>query len=228
MGFCRDQIDRLDPLWSRMLAHPFLLETRDGTLPDRVFAAWLRQDYLFVEAAVPFLGALLSRAPSGDREAHAAALGALHDELGLFRERAEALGVELAGVRPSLVNHAYVSFLLATVRGRPYGHAHTVYYVAEKAYHASWKVVDEGLDPDSPWRPFVEHWAGEGFAAFVEGLEARQDRLAERAGPDDRREMERLFELTLRYEIAFWEMAYTGSGWPGVPDAAVARPAEEA
>ncbi len=220
MGFCHDQLDRLEPLWRRMLEHPFLLETRDGTLSDELFADWLRQDYLFVEAAVPFVALLLSRAPAADREAHAAAIDALHDELRLFRERADALGVDLAHVRPSLVNHAYVQFLLATARGRPYCQSHTVYYVAEKAYHESWKVVRAGLDPSSPWQPFVENWSGEAFAGFVDGLEERQDRLAEEAGPADRREMARLFETTVRYEIAFWEMAYTGSGWPGLPDEA--------
>jgi thiaminase len=27
--------------------------------------------------------------------------------------------------------------------------------------------------------------------------------------------MAEFFELTVRYEIAFWEMAATGEGWPG-------------
>jgi thiaminase len=30
--------------------------------------------------------------------------------------------------------------------------------------------------------------------------------------------MAELFELTTRYEIAFWEMAATGGGWPGLED----------
>jgi thiaminase len=28
--------------------------------------------------------------------------------------------------------------------------------------------------------------------------------------------MAELFELATRYEIAFWEMAASGEGWPGV------------
>lgn len=217
MSFCQEQLRRVDPLWTRMLRHPFLLETRDGQLDDGVFANWLRQDYLFVRAAVPFLGAILSKAPPDDRRFHAEAISALHDELDLFRERAEALGVGLEEVEPALVNHGYVQFLLATGRGRGYPKAFTVLYAAEKAYHESWKVVDEGLDPGSPWQPFVENWAGDAFAGYVDALEERLDALAEAAGPDLLAEMEELFELTVRYEIAFWEMAYTGAGWPGIP-----------
>lgn len=228
MGFCDRQLDRLQPLWRQMLEHPFLIEARDGTLDEAVFASWLRQDYLFVRAALPFQGALLARAPLRERDAHAGAIGALQEELELFRERAEALGIDLQGVRPSLVNHAYVQFLLATAHGRSYPEGHTVLYVAEKAYHGSWKVVREGLDDSHPWWPFVENWSGEAFAAFVRDLEARQDRLAEGAGSALGDQMAELFETTVRYEIAFWEMAYSASGWPGLEEEADDADAEGA
>lgn len=218
MGFAAEQLERNTRLWTRMLEHPFLVKTRDGTLEDEVFAQWLRQDYLFVEAAVPFLATLLSRAPADHRPGHAAAIRALEEELELFRERAAALDVELAGVEPAFVNHAYVQFLHATAERRSYPEGYTVLYVAEKAYHESWKVVREGLTPDSPWHPFVENWAGSDFAAYVASLEEGLDGLAGEAGAHVLRRMERLFQLTIRYEIAFWEMAHDRDGWPGIPD----------
>ena len=55
MTWTAEQVDRLRGPWEAMLAHPFLRRTADGTLPDAVFANWMRQDYLFVRAAVPFL-----------------------------------------------------------------------------------------------------------------------------------------------------------------------------
>jgi thiaminase len=41
MGFCAEQLDRLHPLWSRMLDHRFLRDTRDGTIPHATFATWM-------------------------------------------------------------------------------------------------------------------------------------------------------------------------------------------
>jgi len=35
-------------------------------------------------------------------------------------------------------------------------------------------------------------------------------------GDAERDRMAELFELTTKYEIAFWEMAATGEGWPGI------------
>jgi thiaminase/transcriptional activator TenA len=216
MGFCAEQLARLDALWEHMLRHPFLLETRDGTISDGRFARWMQQDYLFVEAAIPFLTALLRNAPPEHETPLREAIEALHEELDLFRERAGATGVELEAVEPAFICHAYVQFLLATAHARPYREAYTVLYVAEKAYHESWRVVQAGIDPGSRWSPFVESWAGEAFAGYVAYLEQELDGLAAAASAEEQARMADLFELTVRYEIAFWELAMTGMGWPGL------------
>lgn len=216
MGFASEQIERLRPMWERMLDHPFLLETRAGRIGEATFATWMKQDYLFVEAAIPFIAALLPKAPPQDRSFLSGALGALETELELFRERAAARGISLGETRPALINHAYIQFLMATAYRGTYPEGMTVLYVAEKAYFDSWRVVRAGLAADSPWQPFVENWSGPAFAEWVDSLEACLDRLAGQVGDEERERMGELFELTVRYEIAFWEMAYQGLSWPGL------------
>jgi thiaminase len=198
-----------------MLSHPFLLRTRDGEIPDDVFATWMRQDYLFVEAAIPFMAALLAKAPPEQWETFSGIIAALQKELRLFEERAEAVGVDLREGPASFACHAYIQFLMATAYQRSYAEGYAVLYAAEKAYHDSWKVVQEGIDPESPWSPFVENWAGEEFAGYVAFLEAELDELAAEAGEEERARMAELFQVTTRYEIAFWEMAVSGETWPG-------------
>ncbi len=117
------------------------------------------------------------------------------------------------GAPTSFTNHAYIQFLLATAYRASYPEAYTVLYTAEKAYHDSWKVVQAGLSPESKWYPFVENWAGEAFAQYVAYLEGELDMLAEQVGADEREGMAEYFELTTKYEIAFWEMAATGEEW---------------
>jgi len=216
MSFSQQQLERVAPLWDRMLSHPFLLETRDGTIARETFATWMRQDYLFVEAAIPFIAALIPRAPRAHWEPHANVIAMLVKELELFRERAEATGVDMQDIEPSFTNHAYIQFLIAAGYRESYAGAYTVLYAAEKAYHDSWKVVRAGLSEDSPWWPFVENWSGEAFAGYVDYLETELDRLAEKVGDAERERMTELFELTTKYEIAFWEMAYHSTTWPGI------------
>ena len=216
MSFCVEQLTRVRPIWEQMLDHRFLKETRDGTIAHETFANWMRQDYLFVEAAIPFIAALLPKAPKAHRVALGMAIPTLEKELELFQERAESAGVDLMDVRPSFTNHAYVQFLLASAYSRSYAEAYTVLYVAEKAYYDSWMVVRAGIDRGSIWFPFVENWTGDAFAGWVAYLEEQLDALAEETGPGERERMAELFELTAKYELAFWEMAATGEGWPGL------------
>ncbi len=218
MPFCSEQLARIKPLWDRMLSHRFLVQTRDGTIPEATFARWMRQDYRFVEAAIPFVAALIPKAPRTHWEPLAGVIGALEKELTLFEERAAAVGVQLRGAPPAFVNHAYIQFLLATAAHASYAEAYTVLYTAEKAYHDSWRVVRAGLAPTSPWQPFVENWAGDAFAQYVAYLEGELDALAAAAGSAERARMAELFEVTTRYEIAFWEMAVTAESWPGTED----------
>jgi formylaminopyrimidine deformylase / aminopyrimidine aminohydrolase len=218
MSFIERLDRRFSPFWDRIREHPFLLETRDGTLPDETFATWMRQDYLFVEAAIPFIAALIPKAPREHWGPLGQVVQALEKELGLFEERAAAVGVELRGAPPAFTCHAYVQFLLATAMTRPYAEGYTVLYAAERAYHDSWQVVKDGISPDSPWLPFVENWAGDDFAAWVGYLGGELEKLAAQATDDDRERMAELYRLTLLYEIAFWEMAHSGEGWPGADD----------
>lgn len=214
MSFCEEQLGRVRPVWERILNHRFLKETRDGTIAHETFATWMRQDYLFVEAAIPFIAALLPKAPLEHRGALAQTLPVLENELELFRDRAETAGVSLKDVQPSFVNHAYVQFLLASAFTRSYAQAFTVLYVAEKAYYDSWMVVREEIDQGSTWYPFVENWTSDAFKGWVDFLAAKLDALAEDVGAGEREGMVELFELTAKYELAFWEMAATGAGWP--------------
>lgn len=216
MSFSREQLARVGRIWEKMLGHRFLLETRDGTIPDETFANWMQQDYLFVEAAIPFIAALIPKAPETHRAALVPVLPAFEKELELFRERAEAAGVDLRNVRPSFTNHAYVQFLLASAYSKSYAEAYTVLYVAEKAYYDSWMVVRAGIDESSIWFPFVKNWTSDAFAGWVAYLESEVDALASGVGADERARMAELFEVTAKYELAFWEMAATDAGWPGL------------
>ena len=219
MPFSAEQRERLADLWDRMLAHPFLLETRDGTISDETFARWMGQDYLFIEQGVHFLAALLVRAPARHREAHCEAINALLHELTLFEDQARKAGVDFAGARPTFVTHAYMQFLIAAASTASYAEAYTVLYAAERAYHDSWRVVRDGIAPDSKWLPFVDNWASQPFGEYVAYLAGELDQLAASASGVERERMAELFELTTRYEIAFWEMAVAGDTWPGIPEA---------
>ena len=215
MGFAAEQIERTGADWQRMIEHPFLQRTRDGTIPFETFATWIRQDYLYADGAVPFISVLIAKAPEQHRAMLTGVLSMLQKELELFRERAAAAGVDFDDLTPTFVTHAYIQFLLATAYRESYACGFTVLYATEKAYHDSWREVLCGIDRASPWFPFVENWGGVAFAAYVAHLEEELDELASDAGAAERARMAELFDLTVRYELAFWDMAWSGTARSG-------------
>lgn len=213
-GFSDEQVDRLGGLWDLMLAHPLLRGMRDGSLDDDALVRWMRQDYLFVSAAIPFLAALIPRGPASHWQPLARAVGALEREIRLFEEQAEGLGVALKGAVPSETVNAFNQFLLATAQQSSYEEAFAVLYAAHRATHESFKYVKAGLAPDSPVGPFVKNWAGREFGFYLGYLGTELDRLAEEAGPETLAGMADVFERVVRYEIAFFDAVLNGQDWP--------------
>ena len=219
-GFSDEQIDRLAELWDEMLSHPLLSRMRNGSISDEAFERWMRQDYLFVTAAIPFLASLIPRGPASHWQPLARAVGTLEREIRLFEEQAEALGVSLEDAAPSATLDAFNRFLLATAQTASYEEAFAVLYAAHRATHESFKYVKSGLAPDSPVGPFVKNWAGREFGFYLGYLGGELDRLAEEASPDIRAKMGRIFERVVRYEIAFFGAMISGDEWTGtVPGA---------
>lgn len=193
------------------MAHPFLAGVRDGTLDPARFRGWLAQDRLFVEGSLEFLGALTAGAPKGLRGLLVNASAAYREELVRFDGLARDLGVGPAPI--AFVTHAYLQYLLATaLRERAAGLVCLA--VLERAYLESWRGVAGGLAGDSPWRPLIMQWTTDDFAGYVRELEEAVDRFAVPTAPGDA--VERHVDLTIAYEVAFWEMAWHGWTWPGL------------
>ena len=212
--FQEQLLKQTETIWQKMLNHRFLKMTADGSISEATFKTWMRQDYIFVREAIPFIAGLLAKAPLELRPNLTQVLPALDNELQLFRENAEAHGVGLENVQPSPTCHAYLQFLMATAHGRSFEEGFTVLYAAEKAYFDSWREVKRNLKGVSQWQSFIENWTSPGFQQYVEWLGATLDKLAEGQPQHALDRMAELFKMTGRYEYLFWEMAATGEEWP--------------
>lgn len=187
--------------WQRILTHPFVARTSDGTLPRETFDRWLTEDYYFVRSFQVYLAELSAIAPDDEaREVVAGGIAALVPELALFEKAAADRGLDL-GVEPSLLNVGYSAYLLSTVReGWPV--AITVLYAVEKAYYDAWASVRDTTGPQTPYAGFIANWSSPGFAAYVDQLAA----LVDRETPTPA--MRLGFDRVVRFEIAFWDLVH--------------------
>ncbi len=213
MAFIEELHNYYEKDWHEMLDHPFLKEIAEGTIPDERFINWVKQDYVFVREAIPFIALLIPKAPIRHRRVLGDTISNFHQELDLFEEMAADHGIELEDVEPVPTNLGYINFLLTTAAFEPYEVAYTVLYTGEKAYSDSWITVKQTQKSPSKWQAFIEQWSSEPFQQWVITLRDEVNAMAESASQDLRDRMENRFVDGLRYEYQFWNMAYHGESW---------------
>jgi thiaminase len=201
-------------IWRKILSHPFLQKTAEQNIPDETFKTWIRQDYVFVGEAIPFIAVLLAKSPPRLRSNFIQILSGLEQELRLFRKNAEAHGVSLEDIEPFPTCHAYIQFLLNTGYNKSFEEGFIVLYAAEKVYYDSWMAVKQNLKGESKWQGFINNWASDAFGQYVDWLAETMDQLVAGKPETDLKKCAEIFTMTARYEYLFWDMAVRKENWP--------------
>jgi thiaminase len=201
-------------LWMAMAGHPFVLGLADGTLPDGALQAWVQQDRIFVVEERRVVAALRDYGLPSRLDALLADLDrGLVLEADAFTRTAAEHGFA-PEVEPWPVCLGYSSYLrCAAYDGVLEGL--TALYAAERAYLDTWTAVAERSPADSPYHAWIQNWSGEAFRAFVTALGRDLDELAGAPSPTLSERLGVLFTGAARFELAFWEMCWSGQAWPG-------------
>ena len=197
------------PIWEQCHAHPFVRGIGDGTLDLEKFQWFLLQDYLYLfdYARVFAYGVVKARDPDLMRTFSAnvdAILGGDMERLGITEEQVFA-------VRPALSNLSYTHYMLACAAAG--GPAEIVAAILS----CSWSYAEIGQRlaaiPGAADHPFYGEWirsyAGEDYQRTNDALVALMDQLAEGSTEAEYRRLEEIFVTCSRYELGFWEMAWT-------------------
>lgn len=223
-AFCTEAWDATAGVRAAIDDLPFVRALADGTLPEPVFAEYLRQDALYLQQYARVLATLSALAPDADqqlwwaqsaqqaiaveRELHASWVQVPDDD-----PAASAPGAPPAA---SATCTSYTSYLLATAQRGDYAE------LLAAVLPCFWVYADVGErllertrdQPDHPYRRWIDQY---GDAAFAERtLEARAlaDRAAATAGPTGRARMLEAFSTATRYEWLFWDAPWQGRHWP--------------
>jgi thiaminase len=200
-------------LWAAMADHPFVLGLAEGTLPDGALQAWVQQDQIFVVQERRVLAALRAHGlPSRLDELLADLDRSLVLEADAFTQTA-AEHRFAAEVEPWPVCLGYTSYLLCAAHGGVL-EGLTALYAAERAYLDTWTAVAERSPADSAYHAWIQNWSGEAFRTFVSALGLGLDELAGTPSPALAGRLGVLFARAARFELAFWEMCWSGQAWP--------------
>src|ERR687898_3615243 len=214
MGFTEQLVEANRDLWAAMAGHPFVLGLAEGTLPDGALQAWVQQDRIFVVEERRVVAALRAHGlPSRLDDLLADLDHNLVLEAEAFTRTAIDHGVA-PEVEPWPVCLGYTSYLrCAALDGALEGL--TALYAAERAYLDTWTAVATRSPADSAYHAWIQNWSGQAFRTFVAALGQGLDELAGAPSPALAQRLGLLFARAARFELAFWEMCWSGQAWPG-------------
>ena len=206
-------------IWEQVVAHPFVTELGDNTLPQATFDVYFDQDYLFLKDWSILLS--LAAAKSPDFDAARQVVGFLHlglgGEEGLFQQAFRDRGMskqQVAALEYRPTTRHYSGYLRKAAYEGSFIDVATTLLAMEWPY-TDWaqRLVDAGKRPDNYfYQTWIDMHTSQEIVDFVTWLRRTVD--SAQVTQEDRARMQSIFRDVLRYELLFWEMAYKGEQWP--------------
>ncbi len=185
------------------LAHPFVQGIGSGDLSRDCFRVYVAQDAYFLEAFARAYALALAKSP--DRESIVIfkdLLVGVFEELTLHQGYAERWGVSLEP-EPLPSTRTYCDFLLRTASLEPAGHTAAAMAPCMRLYAFLGQQLALTLNPESPYREWVETYS----SRDLEALASRLDGLLDRFGGEPGR-LEQLYRRAMELELAFFQAAW--------------------
>jgi thiaminase/transcriptional activator TenA len=218
MTFSQALFHRIDDIYARILAHPFITRLTSGALALEAFQFYVVQDALYLREFSRGLSVLAAKAPEED-----AAI--------LFNDSAKnAIVVERAlhggffaqwGLAPETVLATpmapnamlYTSYLLRVAYERPFHEALGAFLPCYWIYWEVGKALVQQGSPAPLYQQWIETYASEAFADTVQRVLALTDRVAAGLTEPQRQRMAEHFVMASRFEYMFWDMGYRQQAW---------------
>lgn len=206
-------------IWDAQLEHPFVRGIADGSLDEDVFANWVRQDYLYLkDFARIFAWAVAKSDRLESMSWFSTVLDlTLNTEMALHRSYAERFGIDREALEAEEMwptTRAYTDFLVRVSADGDMADLLAALLPCAWGYlHVAREVASWGVSPDARYAAWVEMYTSDEFADAATWLREELDRVAAGAADEKKARLQEIFEVSSRYEWAFWEMCWTGEAW---------------
>lgn len=207
------------PVWEAQHAHPFVRGIGDGSLDVTKFGYWLRQDYLYLIDYARLFATAVLKAPDLDTMTTMARMvhEILHMEMDLHRSYVAEFGItaeDLEQETKAPTCQGYTDFLLRTATTGDFTELLAALLPCIWGYaEVGQRLAERGLPEDERYARWIGMYASEDFAALGAWCRDLVDRYGADLPESARQRMEAAFLTSSRYELAFWEMAWTGETW---------------
>jgi thiaminase/transcriptional activator TenA len=210
------------PVFEAIFGHPFVRGIAEGSLSGEQLAHYVRQDFQYLTVFCQVYGLAVSKSTRREDIAF------FNEQIGFVLDsenhphqnfaRVSGYPMEELERADSLLPTArnYTRHMLYAAHSGTLGELLCALYPCPLTYREIGLRLKEEVRPDDshPFGEWIEFYADPAVGDICREFAGRVDRLAARAGGDERSRMEENFLVSCRMEYLFWEMAYDLEGWP--------------
>lgn len=206
-----------EPIWQKMLNHPFVTELGNGSLPLEKFKFYMCQDYVFLIEYSRVLALAAVKAPDLETMGRFANLldATLNREMALHREFAAQCGISpaaLLSTQAAPTAHAYTRHLVRVAALGDLAEIVAVLLPCQWGYGEIGQLLARRGKPLAApfYCQWIEMYASPEFAALAQWLRELLDSFN---GKVDEDRLSETWCASARYEYLFWDMSYRLEQW---------------
>ncbi|MFA4647478.1 thiaminase II [Pyrococcus kukulkanii] len=200
-----------DVIWGRIFEHPFVVHLYRGDLPIEKFKFYVLQDFNYLVGLTRALSVIASKAEYPIMaEIIELAREEITTEMKNYEGLLNRLGFTLEDAiktEPTLVNSAYMDFMLSTAYRGNWVEGLTALLPCFWSYAEIAEYHKDALENNE--NEIYREWAQVYLSDEYLGLVKRLRNLID-DNPGDYERMRRIFMTGSKFELAFWEMAWRG------------------
>lgn len=221
MKFSEQLLEKLQPIWRKNHAHPFVQGIGAGTLEQEKFRFYMIQDYLYlIDYSKLFALGAVKATDLEDMTVFSKLLHAtMSEEMSLHRQYAARFGIseaELEQADPSPITLAYTHYMLHCGQNGTLAELVAALLPCAWSYWEIGKELAEipGAKDHELYGDWVKMYSSEEFGQTAQWCIELLDKLAEGKSESELVQLEKIFLNTTRFEYMFWDMAYHQEMWP--------------
>ncbi|UQZ89334.1 thiaminase II [Deltaproteobacteria bacterium Smac51] len=201
------------PIFDKIIAHPFITELMDGTLPKEKFLFYLRQDAIYLADFGRTLAGIASKCQKPEHVS--AFLSFAGDTMEVEKALHKAYLGSLENLPPiSPTCLLYTSFMLRQLAVDSLKVAVATVLPCFWIYKAVGDHILAGeIAPGNPYQSWIDTYGGVEYGQAVTRALAIGDEMAAHTNEAGRREMTEAFVVCSRMEWMFWDSAYKLEKW---------------
>jgi len=208
-----------DPIWQAQFNHPFVRGIGDGTLEVERFGHWLRQDYVYLVDYGRVFAYTAARSPDLETMQVFSKLlhGMLDGEMALHRSYVAEFGIttaDLLATKKAPTCQGYTDFLLRVAATGDFPEVIAALLPCMWGYSdLGVHLAAQGLPDEERYARWINTYASDEFVELSNWTRELLDKHAANAPDALMRRIEDAFITSSRYELAFWEMSWSGEKW---------------